>query len=163
MKMTKNNIPVGTYWYCYPLTPEVALQEAKVFLKKVKGKKFKFPNYYDFEEPSVLETGSENLKNIVNTFWGELEKNNYYCRVYSSLNAFWNKFPAEIYQKYAVRVAYLSQNRPQKRNLFGVYGKILLMEVWMSFKVRELTLIQLKLIMNLLLILGKNGYDNYSK
>ena len=24
----KNNIPVGTYWYCYALTPEEALQEA---------------------------------------------------------------------------------------------------------------------------------------
>ena len=109
----KNNIPVGTYWYCYALTPEVALQEAKVFLKKVKGKKFEFPVYYDVEEPSVLETGSENLKNIINTFCGELEKNNYYCGVYASLNVFLNKFPAEIYQKYAVWVAYWSQNRPQ--------------------------------------------------
>ena len=109
----KNNIPVGTYWYCYALTPESALQEAKVFLKKVKGKKFEFPVYYDVEEPSVLETGSENLKNIINTFCGELEKNNYYCGVYASLNVFLNKFPAEIYQKYAVWVAYWSQNRPQ--------------------------------------------------
>ena len=109
----KNNIPVGTYWYCYALTPESALQEAKVFLKKVKGKKFEFPVYYDVEEPSVLETGSENLKNIINNFCGELEKNNYYCGVYASLNVFLNKFPVEIYQKYAVWVAYWSQNRPQ--------------------------------------------------
>ena len=48
-------------------------------MKKVKGKKFEFPIYYDVEEPSVLETGSENLKNMINTFCGELEKNNYYC------------------------------------------------------------------------------------
>ena len=43
-------------------------------MKKVKGKKFEFPIYYDVEEPSVLETGSENLKNMINTFCGELEK-----------------------------------------------------------------------------------------
>ena len=55
--------------------------------------------YYDVEEPSVLETGSENLKNMINTFCGELEKNNYYCGVYASLNVFLNTFPAEIYQK----------------------------------------------------------------
>ena len=109
----KNNIPVGTYWYCYALTPEGALQEAQVFLKKVKGKKFEFPVYYDVEEPSVLATGSENLKNIINTFCGELEKNNYYCGVYASLNVFLKTFPPEIYQKYAVWVAYWSENRPK--------------------------------------------------
>jgi hypothetical protein len=88
-------------------------------LKKIKGKKFEFPAYYNVEEPSVLEKGSENPKNIINTFCGELEKNNYYCGVYASLNAFLNKFPAEIYQKYEVWVAYLSQNRPQKWNFLG--------------------------------------------
>ena len=108
----KNNIPVGTYWYCYALTPEQALVEAKTFMKKVEGKKFEFPVYYDVEEPSVLETGGENLKNIINTFCGEIEKNNYYCGVYASLNVFLNTFPAEIYQKYAVWVAAWMEERP---------------------------------------------------
>ena len=110
--MIYSNIPVGTYWYCYALTPEEALEEAKVFMKRAKGKKFEFPVYYDVEEGSVLETGSENLKNMINTFCGELEKNNYYCGVYASLNVFLNKFPSEIYQKYPVWVAYWSQTRP---------------------------------------------------
>ena len=108
----KNNIPVGTYWYCYALTPEEALEEAKVFMKRAKGKKFEFPVYYDVEEGSVLETGRENLKNMINTFCGELEKNNYYCGVYASLNVFLKKCPSEIYQKYPVWVAYWSQTRP---------------------------------------------------
>ena len=108
----KENIPVGTYWYCYALTPELALVEAQTFLQKVKGKKFEFPVYYDVEEPSVLETGSENLKNIINTFCGEIEKHNYYCGVYASLNVFLNQFPPEIYQKYAVWVAAWREERP---------------------------------------------------
>ena len=82
-------------------------------MKRVQGKKFEFPVYYDVEEPSVLETGNENLKNMINTFRGELEKNNYYCGVYASLNVFLQTFPEEIYQKYAVWVAYWSKNRPQ--------------------------------------------------
>ena len=32
----KNNKPVGTYQYCYALTPEEALKEAQVFIKKSK-------------------------------------------------------------------------------------------------------------------------------
>ena len=77
----QNNIPVGTYWYCYALTPEEVLEKAKLFMKKAKGKKFEFPVYYEVEELEVLATGSENVKNIINTFCGELEKNNYYYGV----------------------------------------------------------------------------------
>ena len=95
------------------MTSEEALVKAQVFMKRVQGKKFEFPVYYDVEEPFVLETGSENLKNMINTFCGELEKNNYYCGVYASLNVFLQTFPEEIYQKYAVWVAYWSKNRPQ--------------------------------------------------
>ena len=160
----KNNIPVGTYWYCYALTPEVALQEAQVFLKKVKGKKFEFPVYYDVEEPSVLETGSENLKNIINTFCGELEKNNYYCGVYASLNVFLNKFPAEIYQKYAVWVAYWSQNRPQINGTsWGIWqytsdGSMDGVESErVDFDTAEIN------YEPIIKFLGKNGYDKYSK
>jgi GH25 family lysozyme M1 (1,4-beta-N-acetylmuramidase) len=160
----KNNIPVGTYWYCYALTPESALQEAKVFLKKVKGKKFEFPVYYDVEEPSVLETGSENLKNIINTFCGELEKNNYYCGVYASLNVFLNKFPAEIYQKYAVWVAYWSQNRPQINGTsWGIwqYTSDGSMDGVQSERVDfDTAEINYEPIIK---FLGKNGYDKYSK
>ena len=159
----KNNIPVGTYWYCYALTPESALQEAKVFLKKVKGKKFEFPVYYDVEEPSVLETGSENLKNIINTFCGELEKNNY-CGVYASLNVFLNKFPAEIYQKYAVWVAYWSQNRPQINGTsWGIwqYTSDGSMDGVQSERVDfDTAEINYEPIIK---FLGKNGYDKYSK
>ena len=160
----KNNIPVGTYWYCYALTPESALQEAKVFLKKVKGKKFEFPVYYDVEEPSVLETGSENLKNIINTFCGELEKNNYYCGVYASLNVFLNKFPAEIYQNYAVWVAYWSQNRPQINGTsWGIwqYTSDGSMDGVQSERVDfDTAEINYEPIIK---FLGKNGYDKYSK
>ena len=62
-------------------------------MKRAKDKKFEFPVYYDVEEQSVLETGSENLKNMINAFCGELEKNNYYCGVYASLNVFLYTFP----------------------------------------------------------------------
>ena len=70
----KYNIPVGTYWYCYATTPEEALLEAKTFLNKVKGKKFEYPIFYDVEEKNVLNTGKENVKNIMKAFLEEVEK-----------------------------------------------------------------------------------------
>ena len=117
----KNNIPVGTYWYCYALTPEEALVEAQVFMKRVKGKKFEFPVYYDVEEPSVLATGSENLKNMINTFCGELEKNNYYCGLYSSSYYLKSLISEEIKQKYAIWVAHWGVDKPNYDGKWGVW------------------------------------------
>jgi len=57
-------------------------------IKSLEGKKFEFPVYYDVEEPSILDTGSENVNALIKTFCGELEKNNYYCGGYGSLNRF---------------------------------------------------------------------------
>ena len=160
----KNNIPVGTYWYCYALTPAEALEEAQVFMKRVQGKKFEFPVYYDVEEPSVLATGSENLKNMINTFCGELEKNNYYCGVYASLNVFLQTFPEEIYQKYAVWVAYWSENRPQINGTsWGIWqytsdGSMDGVESSrVDFDTAEIN------YEPIIKFLGKNGYDKYSK
>ena len=160
----KNNIPVGTYWYCYALTPEEALIEAQTFMKKVKGKKFEFPVYYDVEEPSVLETGSENVKNMINTFCGELEKNNYYCGVYGSLNRFKDLFPAEIYQKYAVWVAAWMEERPViDGTSWGIwqYTSDGSMDGVESERVDfDLAEINYEPIIK---FLGKNGYEKYTK
>ena len=160
----KNNIPVGTYWYCYALTPEEALEEAKVFLKRAEGKKFEFPVYYDVEEESVLATGSENIKNMINTFCGELERNNYYCGVYASLNVFLNIFPSEIYQKYAVWVAYWSEKRPQINGTsWGIWqytsnGSMDGVESdSVDFDTAEVN------YEPIIKFLGKNGYGKYSK
>ena len=73
----KQNIPVGTYWYCYATTPEEALEEAKTFLNKVKGKQFEYPVFYDVEEKNILNTGKENVSNIMRAFLEEVERNGY--------------------------------------------------------------------------------------
>ena len=113
-------------------------------MKKAKGKKFEFPVYYEVEELEVLATGSENVKNIINTFCGELEKNNYYYGVQASLNVFLNTFPKEIYQKCAVWVAFWSESRPEiDGTSWGIFCNILLMEMWV-LKVKDQIQIWLK-------------------
>ena len=42
-----NNIPVGVYWYSYAKTVDDAIQEAKVCLQVLGGRKLQFPVYFD--------------------------------------------------------------------------------------------------------------------
>ena len=106
----KNNIPVGTYWYCYAMTPEEALEEAKTFLNKVKGKKFEFPVFYDVEEKKILDTGKENVKNIMKAFLEEVEKNGYLAGIYCSAYFLENLVDDEIKNKYEIWVAEWNNN-----------------------------------------------------
>ncbi len=111
----KYNIPVGTYWYCYATTPEEALLEAKTFLNKVKGKKFEYPIFYDVEEKNVLNTGKENVKNIMKAFLEEVEKNGYLVGIYCSANYLTNLVDEEIKNKYEIWVAQWGDNRDKPR------------------------------------------------
>ena len=117
----KDNIPIGTYLYCYALTPEESLLEAKAFLKKVNGKKFEFPVYYDVEEKSILNTGSKNVEALINTFCEELEKNGYYCGLYSSANCLDNIITDKIKQKYAIWVANWGVDKPMYKGPWGIW------------------------------------------
>ena len=106
----KNNIPVGTYWYCYATTTEEALLEAKTFLNKVKGKKFEYPIFYDIEERKILNQGKKNVSKIAKTFLEEVEKNGYLVGIYSSASFLENLFDDEIKEKYIIWVAQWGKN-----------------------------------------------------
>ena len=159
----KNNIPVGTYWYCYAYTPEEALIEAKTFLNKVKGKKFEFPVYYDVEESEILDTGSDNVNALINTFCGELEKNNYYCGLYSSSNYLKNLISEEVKQKYAIWVAHWNVEKPSYQGPWGIwqYTSDGNMDGVESERLDlDVAVINYEPIIK---FLGKNGYDKFSK
>ena len=159
----KNNIPVGTYWYCYAYTPEEALVEAKTFLNKVKGKKFEFPVYYDVEESAILDTGSDNVNALINTFCGELEKNNYYCGLYSSSNYLKNLISEEVKQKYAIWVAHWNVEKPSYQGPWGIwqYTSDGNMDGVESERLDlDVAVINYEPIIK---FLGKNGYDKFSK
>jgi GH25 family lysozyme M1 (1,4-beta-N-acetylmuramidase) len=111
----KQNIPVGTYWYCYATTPEEALEEAKTFLNKVKGKKFEYPVFYDVEEKNILSTGKENVSNIMRAFLEEVEKNGYLVGIYCSAYYLTNLVDDDIKNKYEIWVAQWGQNRDKPR------------------------------------------------
>jgi len=115
----KNNIPVGTYWYCYATTPEEALLEAKTFLNKVKGKQFEYPIFYDVEEKNILNTGKENVNKIIKTFLEEVEKNGYLVGLYCSAYYLNTLVDDEIKNKYEIWVAEWGKNLEKPKIYIG--------------------------------------------
>ena len=111
----KQNIPVGTYWYCYATTPEEALEEAKTFLNKVRGKQFEYPVFYDVEEKNILNTGKENVSNIMRAFLEEVERNGYLVGIYCSAYYLKTLVDDEIKNKYEIWVAQWGQNRDKPK------------------------------------------------
>ena len=159
----KNNIPIGTYWYCYAKNSDEALIEAKAFLSKVKGKKFEFPVYYDVEEKSIFDSGSENVNAIIKAFCEELEKNNYYCGLYSSSNYLKNFVSEEIKQKYAIWVAHWGVDKPSYDGTWGIwqYTSDGHMDGVQSDRLDlDVAVINYEPIIK---FLGKNGYEKNSK
>ena len=159
----KNNIPIGTYWYCYAKNSDEALIEAKAFLSKVKGKKFEFPVYYDVEEESILNSGPENVNAIIKAFCEELEKNNYYCGLYSSSYYLKSLISEEIKQKYAIWVAHWGVDKPSYEGTWGIwqYTSDGHMDGVQSDRLDlDVAVINYEPIIK---FLGKNGYEKNSK
>lgn len=81
----KKGIPYGVYWYSKATTPKEAINEANLLLAKIKDKVFKYPVYFDFEEPSIVsKLTKEQASDIANNFCSTLEKAGYYVGIYGS-------------------------------------------------------------------------------
>lgn len=52
-------LDIGTYYYSQAKTPNQAIEEAKCFIEYIKGKKFEYPVYLDFESSSVKDALGE--------------------------------------------------------------------------------------------------------
>ena len=122
-KCKEHGLPVGAYWYAKATTVKGARQEANYFLAKLKGKKFEFPVYYDIEEKSIFNTGKNNVSNMLKEFCSILEKNKYYCGVYSSRSFLDNYFTNEVLSKYDIWMAqYASSTSYTKHKIWQFTG-----------------------------------------
>lgn len=94
-------LKVGAYWYSYATTGEDAVNEAKTFLKVVKGKQFEFPLYYDIEEKNQMT--SANI--LISAFCNTVEKAGYFTGFYMSKSAVSNYVSTATREKYSLWVA----------------------------------------------------------
>jgi len=109
-KCKEYDIPVGAYWYGMATDVKGAEQEANEFLRRLKGKKFEYPLYYDIEEEKTLETGKTNVSNMLAKFCSILEKNNYYCGIYGSKYTLENYYTEEVLYKYDIWLAHYASS-----------------------------------------------------
>lgn len=96
---------VGAYWYLYATTVSGAQQEAKSFLKALKGKKFEYPVYIDLEERSQFNTGRTNCSNMVRAFCDILENAGYWSGLYISRSPLQDYITTEVANRYSLWVA----------------------------------------------------------
>lgn len=113
-----NGLKVGAYWYSYANTIERGVEEAKAFIKALKGKQLDFPVYLDLEEKSQFDNGKEFCTALVEAFCGELEKAGYYAGVYCSTYWFTNFVEKAVREK---RPAWIADYRSEC-GYKGAYG-----------------------------------------
>ncbi len=113
-----NGMKVGAYWYSYASSIEEGLDEAKAFVKALKGKQLDFPVYLDLEEKSQFDKGKSFCTQLVETFCGELEKAGYYAGVYCSTYWYTNFVEESVREK---RPAWIADYR-DKCYYTGTYG-----------------------------------------
>lgn len=95
----------GVYWYSYADSTASAIEEARVCMSIIKGKKFEYPIYFDLEEQSQFSRGRAFCDSIVKAFCGELEKHGYFAGLYISRIPLQTYISADVANRYALWVA----------------------------------------------------------
>ena len=89
-KLAKSKgLKVGAYWYSYSLNTEQALEEAKMFLDVIKGKKFEMPVFIDMEDADSYKRNNgfpsnKMLCDICDVFCQRMELSGYFVGIYAS-------------------------------------------------------------------------------
>ena len=113
---------VGAYWYMYATSVAGAKNEAKAFLKAIKGKKFEYPVYLDLEDRSIYNATSKATRDAMVKAFGEIiEKAGYYFGVYTNLDWYRNKISGStLNKKYDWWIACWSSSAPSGAN-YGLW------------------------------------------
>ncbi len=76
-------LDVGAYYYVYAMTPDEAVTDAKMFLEFIKGKKFEYPLYMDFEDDSQRYISASTKTKMIENFIVTLQRSGYYAGLYT--------------------------------------------------------------------------------
>lgn len=106
-------IPAGVYWFCYALSPEIAVQEADGCLNTISDYRLEYPVCYDIEQATVNYAAQNGVtmtpslaSEIVRAFCNRIEERGYYAMYYSNRNFLNTYFPADLSRRYALWYAY---------------------------------------------------------
>ena len=112
----KNGIKVGAYWYSYATSAAEAKQEAEACYQCIKGKKFEYPIYFDYEDPTIMppKVSSERAKtlarDIIPAFINTLENKGYFVGLYTFKAIYDTYVPAEYKTRYSIWIAHVTDS-----------------------------------------------------
>lgn len=98
-------LDVGAYWFSYAETAGEATQEAAACLEVIKGKKFEYPIYFDFELKKQFEKGKAFCDAAITNFCTAMENAGYFTGVYCSTWWYTNYVSESVRKRYSTWVA----------------------------------------------------------
>lgn len=121
----KYGIPKGVYWASYATSASEAVQEANAFLSCVKGKKFEYPVWFDYEAFSGAEKQRQSsvARAVIPAFIETVQKAGYYVGLYSYYSMLKSNIPADLQTgKYDIWVAHYASSTPYKGHTMWQYS-----------------------------------------
>ena len=114
---------VGAYHYSYAQSVAEAKSEAEFCCEIIKGKKFEFPIYFDFEDKTQVHLSKQVCSEMVRAFCEVLEANGYWAGIYSYDSFFQTHLDSTIPKRYAAWVARVENVFPKyvDEPLIGVH------------------------------------------
>lgn len=122
----KYGIPKGVYWFSYAVSGAEAVQEANAFLSCVKGKKFEYPVWFDYECPPGYPAQKQpSVARAVITNWIDtVSKAGYYVGLYSYYSLFKDVIPSDLQTgKYDIWLAHYASSTPYKGHKIWQYSE----------------------------------------
>lgn len=101
----KYGIDKGVYWFSYATTKADAILEAKACLEVIKGKKFEYPVWFDYEHES--QWNKNIAREVIPAFIDTVQAAGYHCGLYSFYSMFKGAIPSEFYTKYDIWLAHI--------------------------------------------------------
>ena len=121
----KYGIPKGVYWDSYAFTGSDAIQEANAFLTCVKGKKFEYPVWYDYEAFKGYEKqrNPDVARAVITNFISTVQKAGYYVGLYSYYSMFKDCIPKDLQNKYDIWLAHYTSTTSYKGHKIWQYSE----------------------------------------
>ena len=106
-------MPKGCYFFSKAMTMDVAKKEVEYFLNIIKGKKFDYPIFMDYED-KILTLSKRALTNIAKYQLKALQDAGYWVGIYTSESHFNDHFIDEELKGYSHWVANYAAEEPPK-------------------------------------------------
>lgn len=122
MKNAKEaGIDCGAYWFSYALTPEDAVKEAEAFYEVIKGYKFEYPVFFDYETSDQYNLKPEQSTAIIHAFCEKMESYGYYVSLCSYVGFLNYRIESEVFDRFDTWIAHYDVKVPWYSRDYGIW------------------------------------------